>query len=365
MIETLPYSFILQRRGIPTLLVTIIASLYVLAVLINAGGNPRAFVVYDGHYFYQIAHRFFENPKAVDQIPHDYPFRDDVPPAYRYQRILYPILARLFALGQPDLIPWMLIAVNLAAIALGTYMTERILVGMDVSQWYALAYGFYGGQFIALRSNMADPVAQAFVQVAILAWMKERRVWTGIAFALAALAKETALIFLVAYGLYYLVKWNWRWLIALGAGALPYAAYQVALYFWLGDSGISSGEPFIFVPFGGWLMAAQIHFGAFLLISLMVVPMSIIPTIAGLIISVRDLSQRLYHPFVFSLLLNALFLLFLPHLTFREASAVLRVTQGLMVSLLFYGALTKSDRLLNYSMLWIFTNVLLVKGASP
>jgi hypothetical protein len=64
------------------------------------------------------------------------------------------------------------------------------------------------------------------------------------------------------------------------------------------------------------------------------------------------------------LLLNSLVILFLPNSTFREPVAMMRLTQGLMVSLLLYGGLSKSSRVLNYSLLWVVTNVLLLKGVA-
>jgi hypothetical protein len=57
-------------------------------------------------------------------------------------------------------------------------------------------------------------------------------------------------------------------------------------------------------------------------------------------------------------------ILFLPNSTFREPLAMLRLTQGLVVSMLLYGALRRSWRILNYCYLWLFTNVLLVGGVA-
>ena len=109
---------------------------------------------------------------------------------------------------------------------------------------------------------------------------------------------------------------------------------------------------------------ANVKLSAFLAISLVVVPMSILPGIAGIVLSSRSLRQSQYHPFIFGLLLNALVILFLPNSTFREPVAMLRLTQGLMVSILLYGGLTRSWRVLNYSTFWLATNVLLLRGVA-
>jgi hypothetical protein len=355
----------------PTLVVLVVCLVYVSGVLISADGDPLAFALlgtrfsegdpqgsegYDGQFAYQIALRPLSAAPYLDV------------PAYRYQRILYPMLARLLALGQPGLIPWALIVVNVAAIGFGTWGAERLLLDLGASRWYALVYGLYAAQLLALRADLNEPLAQALVMWAMLAWARERRWLAVVAFGLAALAKETALVFLAAYMLYALQRRAWRWTIALGAGAIPFVAYQLLLLSRLGEFGVGSGgagaTPFSLLPLGGWLEIAGIDFNAFVLISAIVVPLSVLPAIAGIFLSLRDLGRGVSHPFLFCLLLNGIMILLLPNSTFREPAAMLRLTQGLMVSMLLYGALRSSSRLLNYSTLWVVANVLLVKGVA-
>ena len=71
----------------------------------NVGG-------YDGQYYYYI---------ALDPAKARY-YMDR--PTYRYTRILYPITARLLALGQPELVPYSLILINWLAIAGGGCVAE-------------------------------------------------------------------------------------------------------------------------------------------------------------------------------------------------------------------------------------------------
>ena len=70
-------------------------------------------VGYDGQFYYYIAHDPFILGQSHDHIDS---------PAYRYQRIIYPLTARLLSFGQPGLIPWMMVAVNLLGILLGTWL---------------------------------------------------------------------------------------------------------------------------------------------------------------------------------------------------------------------------------------------------
>lgn len=161
---------------------------------------------------------------------------------------------------------------------------------------------------------------------------------------------------------------QWGWVVGLGLATIPFITYQLFLWVWLGAVGVGSGgagaTPFSLLPLGGWLAIAAVSLPAFLVISLIVVPMSILPSLAGLWLSVRHLWRRILHPFVVALLLHSTILLFLPHSTFREPIAMLRLTQGVMVAMLLYGGLIRSWRILNYSTLWIVTTVLLIKGVS-
>lgn len=355
----------------PTTLVLFVCVIYTLGVLLVNNGDPMSFVLlgtrfsegnpqgtegYDGQFAYQIA----LNPLGAA------PYVDV--PAYRYQRILYPVLARLLALGQPVLIPWALIVVNLVAIGLGTWATEQLLKDCRTNRWYALVYGLYGSQMLGLRASLNEPLAQGLIQLAMLAWAREKRIWTIALFSLAILAKETSLIFLAAYILHALTQRQWRWVVGLGASVTPFAAYQLLLWQQFGRFGVGAGgagaTSFSLIPLGGWLAIASVSLPAFLVISVIVVPMSILPAIAGIWLSGKSLRAGNAHPFAFSLLLNALIILFLPTSTFREPVAMLRLTQGLSVSMVLYGALVRSRRILNYSTYWLATNVLLLKGVA-
>ncbi len=355
----------------PTVIVIAICLIYVCGVLWQNNGDPKTFVLigtqfsegdpqgtegYDGQFAYQIA---LSPTGAAPYI--------DVP-AYRYQRILYPLTARLLAVGQLAWIPWTLILVNVIAIGWGTWATEQLLHLLRVNRWYALAYGLYGGQLLALRTDLNEPLAQALVQGAILAWAKERPRWAIVAFALAALTKETTLIFLGAYMLYTLSQRQWRNFVLLSLSGIPFIVYQLFLWWWLGNFGIGSGgagaTSFSLIPLGGWLAILQINVLAFWLISLVVLPMSILPSLAGIWLSVRRLLAGVNHPFVLCLLLNSLVMLALPTSTFREPVAMLRLTQGLAVSMLLFAAYIRSWRTLNYAMFWLATNVLWVGGVT-
>jgi hypothetical protein len=359
------------KWAIPTLVVVIVCVTYVGAVLVHAHGDPLAFALlgtrfstgeatgsegYDGQFAYYIAR---DPLGAVAHL--------DVP-SYRYQRILYPLLAHILALGQAGWIPWTLIAINIAAIGLGSWAAELLLMDLGVSRWYALAYGLYSSQLLALRADLNEPLAMGLVVWAMVAWHGRRRWLATALFGAAILSKETAIIFLTAYILYHLGR-RMGWVAAgLGTAAVPFVLYQCVLWICLGSPGVGSGgagaTPFSPIPFGGWLAIASTKLTAFILVSLIVVPVAVLPGIGGVAFSLRDLFRRESHPLTISLLLNSLVIMFLPTSTFREPGAMLRLSGGLMASWLFYGGLKQSPRILNYSLLWIVTDVLLLKGTA-
>ena len=70
--------------------------------------QPTSWTGYDGQFFYYMA----LDPQGAA------PYMDL--PGYRYQRIAYPMLARLIVLGRSSLIPDALLAVNLFAVVAGS-----------------------------------------------------------------------------------------------------------------------------------------------------------------------------------------------------------------------------------------------------
>jgi hypothetical protein len=299
-------------------------------------------------------------------------------PSYRYQRILYPILAWALALGQPRVVPWTLIAVNLAALVGGTYFTERLLAARGASRWYALVYGLYGGLVAGLRLDLTEPLAYGLVQAGLWAW--EAQGATGkrqevenlgfVIFALAVLAKETALVAVAGLLLYLTLERRWREAVRLGLiVGLPFAAWQGVLWAWLGAPGVGAGgamaTSFEIVPFMGLWRVAAASRPVFWLLLTIEGPLFVLPTVWALVASARDLWRGRRHAWVMVLLLQALTMLFLPFSTWREPLAMARLAAGLVAATLLYGALRRSRRVLTFSFCWLATFALLVNEGMP
>jgi hypothetical protein len=362
------YEAIVLRHLRPWHIVGLVALAYVALTLARYSGNPMQFALvgsrydpgiaggtwgYDGQFAYQIA----RNPLGASRFL-------DVP-AYRYQRILYPLVAWALALGQGVLIPWTLIAVNWLALVAGTRFTEGILAGRGASRWYALGYGLFGGLMMAVRLDLTEPLAYALAQAAVLSY--ERGRWRSAAgwLALAALAKETTLLVAAGFLLSFALSRRWRdlieWAVIVG---LPFAAWQVILRVGLGAWGIGSGgalaTPFEVVPYRGLWSLASVNARAFALIALIMIPMALLPGLVALVVTLRDMVRCDVHPLVCSLLMNALVVPFTPQSTLREPLGMLRFIVGLVAAVILWGAYRKSRRVLNYSLLWIATLALAI-----
>jgi hypothetical protein len=200
---------------------------------------------YDGQAYYFIA---LDPARARYYLDH---------PVDRYAKILYPMTARLLAFGQPDLIPYTLILVNWLAVALGTLAMAAWLKRKGLSPWFALAYGLYFGLFFSFARDLVEPLAYAWLALAVYLFDfggKGRVVWAAICFSLAILTRDKSAVFAVAYAALLLVEplrdqrahgWKERAYavvrgvppsaLLLAISGLPVLIYLAFLHRWLGS----------------------------------------------------------------------------------------------------------------------------------
>ena len=341
---------------------------YLGFILIRNNGDPRAFAKigngpnegYDGQFVYFIA----IDPAPDSVIYQVQTLRSDLP-AYRYQRILLPLLARIVGLGQPSFIAWALPIINLMAQLVGVAIVERLLLLLNVSRWHALLYGLYPGLAVAVRADLTEPLAYTLVVAAFLLHSRERPWLSALCFGLALLAKETVVVFIGGQILYFLFNRQWKQVGLLTLlTILPFLIWQVVLRSLFGSFGLGSGgylgTSFEIIPFNGvWQIASTKGLVVFIVFLLFLGPWVMFPAIWGIIASVRQLFQRNWHPYVWALAANAAFIPFTPFSTFREPVAIFRFCVGLVLATLLFGGLVHSRRVLNYSWFWLVMLVFL------
>ncbi len=360
-----------RRLISPWFISTLLCLVYVGIVILSNKGNPLALVTigtrfsegvaaeqggtegYDGQFNYFIA----RNPETASQFL-------DVP-AYRFQRVLFPMLGRLLAFGQADLIPWSFLLINLVSLAVGTYLLEKLLVTYGVSRWYALTYGLTLGTLGSVRLSLSEPLAYALVMGGIILARNKRWLWAAVVFALAALAKETTLIFVGAYGLYLLTQRDIKNALLLGIiSVLPFAVWQLILKATLGSMGIGSGgamaTSFELIPFAGvakiWTETpAEVRPTILLVLGPILLIFVLIPTVWALWAGIKAIQRHKWSTEVSLLLVNGAVMLFVPFSTYREPIGILRFIVGLQIAVIIFAAQHKRFRVLRNSTLWIVT----------
>ena len=349
-------------------------SIMVFIVIAVAGGNPLELVRigtyydqkaadgsqgYDGQYVYYIAKNI--NPWLVAE-------KLDVP-AYRYQRILMPILGRMISFGQDEIIPWALPVLSIIFQAVGTWIVAELLAIWGVSIWYALVYGLWVGFTLAIRLDLPEPIAYACVAGAILAEYRQKKFLSWILFGLALFAKEVTIIFVAAGIVSAILQKRKTDILGLFAVSLmPYAVFQGWLWFVFGAPGIGSGgamsTPFEVIPFMGFIRILLSSWTYGLAMLVVFGPAIIFPAVWGMWVSIKKWINAETNVLVFSLLFNAMGIVFLPFSTFRETGGLLRFACGLVLSVLLFAAYYRMNRALRYSWLWLIFNLFLLKGGS-
>ena len=209
-------------------------------------GDPQGTEGYDGQFNYYLAKNL--SPQALEgQL--------DVP-AYRYQRILLPVLAMMLSLGIEGWLPWVFPLISIVIHFFATRTLTQMLANWKVSRWYALAYSLWVGLTLAIRLDLAEALALGLIIFAIGAQLEGHQKRSWILYSLAVFAKETMLIFVAGQALAYLVKREWKPFLSLVAIAvLPFGLFQLWLTRNFGSLGLGLGgagaTPVEWFPFNG------------------------------------------------------------------------------------------------------------------
>ncbi len=188
---------------------------------------------YDGQFYFLMAH----DPFMQGPVPG---YLDA--PGYRYQRILYPWLAALTALGQKELIPFTLLAVNVAAVLLGSLFAILLARGYGVGPWVGLAYGYLCGLQLGVLRDLAEPLALGLMVGGIYFYLGKKPLKAGLFLAGAVLAKEIMILVTGALAFHSLfLERNRKMFTWLCLSVLPLALWGAAIYLVLGEVAYVAG----------------------------------------------------------------------------------------------------------------------------
>jgi len=305
-------------------------------------------VGYDGQYYYYIAHDPFILGQSYDHI--DFP-------AYRYQRIIYPLSAWLLSFGQPTLIPWMMMAVNLIAILLGTWFLIMILQHFGRSPWYSLFYAGLWGFLLCLLRSLPEPLAITFMVMAVFFYLKGKTFQQTLFLTLAGLTQETTLLVSLAFLFYFFGKKDFRKSLYMLLPPVAYFVWQLYLYAHFQTFSFLGGTQNFGPPFMGitekFYSLSQGSLSYEIISELLFLFL-----ISVLIIAALFDIFKYYSPLTLSFLGYALMTALLNHLIWVEPWSYARVTLGLLVfNLLIF---TKYGRKLNLFPMFLIPVIFLL-----
>ena len=317
-------------------------------------GNPLG---YDGQWSYFM---------AIDPLHARY-YMDF--PAYRYTRVLYPLIARLITGGAPALVPWALVAINWLAVGAGTFAVALWLTRRNLSPWLALIYGCYIGIFIGVQADLTEPLSFGLIAFAVLLMDGKRAndwVWSAILFALAMVTRETTGVFAGIYAAAILLAGgrnvkvfaraarNWRQAVIFASiAAGPLLLYKMLLMYWLHSVGVPSQMQLAVIPFSG--LMSYWPFAGHRLIELDSV---VLPALICLGLTTLAIwKHRLSAPVAILLANIVLFVLLLPRDSYVDIFASSRITTGVVLGTLY--CLPVFDRLTRGKRHWLAVVVVL------
>jgi hypothetical protein len=304
-------------------------------------------VGYDGQFYYYMAHDPLILGKTYDHI--DFP-------AYRYQRIIYPLTVWLLSFGQSNWIPYLMVGVNLLGILLGTWFIILILKYFGLSPWYSLFYFSFWGFLLSLLRCLPEPLAITFIVIAVFSFFKGKILWQILSLSLAALTQETTLLVSLAFLLYYFQGKDFRRSTYMLLPLLAYFLWQLYLYYHFQIFSFLGGTQNFGPPFLG-IMQKFISLGPAGFSFEKVAELLYLLLVFSLIVIAFYQIFIYYNPLTLSFLGYALMTALLNNLIWVEPWSYARATLGLLVfNLLIF---TKEKTKLNLFPMFLIPIILL------
>jgi hypothetical protein len=269
------YPLVLKRNSV-FIPVAITAFLYGLFILLRLGFhnfNPTFFICagdvfcttstlppnflvlknstgYDGQFYYRLA----LNPFTAKQT--DFGIHIDSP-AYRHQRIFYPLLVSVLSFNNPGRVPTNLILVNYIALCCIAWLGSAYVKSINIPALWGILFSFYPGFLLSLSRDLTEIVAACFVLATLLSLRKDKPVIATVLLSAAIFTRETAALVAISGALIYCLnitkQRNWQkvpWYF-FTVPILCFSCWEVFLFFHWGNIPLVGEAQKIRVPFTG------------------------------------------------------------------------------------------------------------------
>ena len=174
---------------------------------------------YDGQQFLSIAlDPFLQDLDTLASLDH---------PAYRYRRILYPLLSYLLGFGNTQVIPYVMVAINAIAILLIIWVTGLYFKSYSANVNQALFVLTIPGVWIVLSLSTSDLLAGLFLISAFYFYQNNKPISMALMVSLGCLTRETLLLLWMA--LIVSAMWQKKYLYFkyLGMAIIPPLAWNI------------------------------------------------------------------------------------------------------------------------------------------
>ena len=257
---------------ISTLIVGIIISLFIFGRLYRSGFDFSSFVVagdtfcdpalvpqnlivlrnsvgYDGQFYYRLSLNPF-----TSQV-REFGITIDSPPI-RHQRILYPLLTWTLSLGNPSLVPVIMVLINFISLCVMGWLGGAYAQTLKEHALWGIFLPLYPGFLFTLARDLVEILEITLLLGSLFLIRRSKPVAATLLLALAVLTKETALLVAIAALIVYVFEWwkgkevkSLRWYYF----TLPMAIFflwQAALFYNWGRFPIhASGSSNLALPF--------------------------------------------------------------------------------------------------------------------
>jgi hypothetical protein len=200
-------------------------SLFVMAGHVYSGAAHLPHVPskgYDGQFYYRLALNPFNWHQTAYDITMDH--------NYRYTRIGYPVVAWILSFGQHNLVPAVLVGINLVCVAIIGWLGGKFARESGRHALWGLLFVAYFGLVISVGRDTAEPLADACMLGGLLAYRHSRYVLAALLVAYGVITNEPILVLAVAIALtrlYEMYRRRARPGLADLVWVLPGAAYVV------------------------------------------------------------------------------------------------------------------------------------------
>ncbi len=213
------------------------------SVLKNSGG-------YDGQFYYRLALNPFTAGPAAGGVQFDNP-------AYRHQRIAYPLLVWIFSVGKPEYVPAMMILVNYFFLCGIAWLGGWYAKAFNVSALWGMILPLYPGFLLTLSRDLTEITGAFFIVASLVLLKKNKPIAAAAVLSIGVLARETALLVALGSALVYfcdMFKRSSRTSVPgyfFLAPVLCYCLWQLLLFFYWGVFPAAGGAHNLGLPFVG------------------------------------------------------------------------------------------------------------------